>query len=118
MEKLLKRAQDAYGYANQITVATEELCELACVLARYPRYHSHEAACTDLRDRVVDELADVTVVSKHVQMIFDITPEELQCRIQAKLARLERWLDTDSSLETTTKDRKVEPNCKTVRKVR
>ena len=107
MEKLLKRAQDAYGYANQITVATEELCELACVLARYPRYHSHEAACADLRDRVVDELADVTVVSKHIEMIFDITPKELYDRVQLKLARLERWLDTDSSMETTVKDREV-----------
>lgn len=107
MEKLLKRAQNTYGYTNQITVATEELCELACVLAKYPRYHNHEAACADLRDRVVDELADVTVVSKHVQMIFDITDEELQDRIQAKLDRLERWLDTDSSMETTVKDREV-----------
>lgn len=107
MEKLLKRAQDTYGYTNQITVATEELCELACVLAKYPRYHSHEAACADLRDRVVDELADVTVVSKHIEMIFDITPKELCDRVQLKLARLERWLDTDSSMETTVKDREV-----------
>lgn len=107
MEKLLKRAQNTYGYTNQITVATEELCELACVLAKYPRYHNHEAACADLRDRVVDELADVTVVSKHIEMIFDITPKELYDRVQLKLARLERWLDTDSSMETTVKDREV-----------
>ncbi len=107
MKKLLKRAQDTYGYTNQITVATEELCELACILAKYPRYHNHEAACADLRDRVVDELADVTVVSKHIEMIFDITPKELYDRVQLKLARLERWLDTDSSMETTVKDREV-----------
>lgn len=113
MEELLKRAQDMYGKTNQITVATEELCELACVLSKYPRYHSHEAACTALKDRVIDELADVTVVSKHVKMIFEITDEELQNRIQAKLGRLKRWLNTDSSagevnsMETTVKDREV-----------
>lgn len=107
MEELLKKAQDTYGYANQITVAIEELCELASVLAKYPRYDNHIKAAEKLRENVIDELADVTVVCKHVEMIFDINQEELENRIALKLQRLKRWLDTDKTMEVTTVDREV-----------
>jgi NTP pyrophosphatase (non-canonical NTP hydrolase) len=107
MHKLLKEAQDTYGFTNQITVAVEELCELACVLSKYPRYSTHEIALKQLRNDVVDELADVTIVCKHVEMIFEITPEELETRIGQKLDRLRRWLNTNNSMETTVIDREV-----------
>lgn len=104
---ILKRAQDTYGFSNQITVATEELCELACVLSKYPRYPNHEMAAADLRVRVIDETADVLVVLEHIKMIFQLTPEEIDERVTAKLARLERWLDTNDSMLQTTIDREV-----------
>ena len=40
----LEKARKTYGNKNQIMVCMEELCELACVLAKYPRYEDETKA--------------------------------------------------------------------------
>lgn len=120
IHKLLEKAQENYGYANQIAVAIEELCELGAVLSKYPRYDFHDDALEALRDKVVEETADVIIVIRHVQMIFGIQPTELEDMMDKKLRRLQRWLESDDkSFHHTTEDRTVEgqslencpPNC-------
>lgn len=61
IQDTLKRAQDRYGYTNQLMVAIEELCELSSVIVG----RSHQ-------DAVIDELADVWIVMNHIQAIFDL----------------------------------------------
>ena len=108
LKKVLSKAQQLYGFNNQIMVAIEELNELAAVLAKYPRYPNHEAAQTNLHDKVLDELADVFIVMNHVMMIFNFNSYELFQAIDNKMLRLERWLNTpDSTMYTTTIDRAV-----------
>lgn len=108
MYKLLHRAQNTYGYANQVAVATEELCELGAVLSKYVRYPDHEAASKSLREKIVEETSDVVIVLHHLYTMFNITPEEQDRIIDAKLKRLERWLDTNDNFVQTTIDREVE----------
>lgn len=105
---LLKKARDTYGNKNQILVCMEELNELACVLAKYPRYTQEVDAVRELHDKVLDEVADVTVILEHVKEILNITEDELDERISKKLSRLERWLDHSTSMEETTIDRAVD----------
>lgn len=105
MREILKQAQDKFGYATQITVVTEELCELAAILSKYPRYPNHELASEKIRSKVVEEVADVVICLEHVSMIFNISPEELHKVKQAKLGRLERWLEADNGMYQTTIDR-------------
>ena len=108
IHKLLQTAQETYGYANQVTVAVEELCELGAVLSKYPRYDFHDDALKALRDKVVEETADVCIMLRHVQMIFGIQPDELEDMMDKKLHRLKRWMESDDkSFEHTTKDRTV-----------
>jgi NTP pyrophosphatase (non-canonical NTP hydrolase) len=109
MIELLGRAQTEYGYDNQISVAVEELCELGAVLSKYPRYPSHELASADIRAKVIEELADVMIVLTHVSMIFDIMEDEMYAAQDAKLVRLERWLDSGKGFHQTTVDREVKP---------
>lgn len=104
---LLKKAQDTYGYANQISVANEECCELAQVLAKYIRYPDHTTAKIELNDRILDEVADVTICLEHIKMIFLISDIDLDNKIDKKLQRLEKWLDKSTSIYQTTKDREV-----------
>lgn len=107
--KLLETAQATYGYANQVVVAIEELCELGAVLSKYPRYDLHDDAVAALRDKVVEETADAIIVLRHIQMIFGIQPNELDTMIDKKLNRLKRWLENDNkSFQHTTEDRAVE----------
>lgn len=104
---LLQKAQDTYGYPNQITVAIEEMAELTAVLAKYPRYGTHEAASAQLREKVIEEFADVIIVLSHIEMIFGLSVEETNDAIDLKMRRLERWLNTSTEFEHTTKDRDV-----------
>jgi hypothetical protein len=110
IHKLLETAQATYGYANQVVVAIEELCELGAVLSKYPRYDFHDDAVEALRDKVLEETADAIIVLKHIQMIFGIQPDELDNMMDKKLNRLKRWLENDNkSFQHTTEDRAVEP---------
>lgn len=109
IHRLLQNAQATYGYANQITVAIEELCELGAVLAKYPRYDFHDDAVDALRTKVVEETADVIIVLRHIQMIFGIQPTDVEDMMDKKLNRLKRWLESENkSIQHTTEDRAVE----------
>ncbi len=109
MHRLLETAQATYGYANQVVVAIEELCELGAVLSKYPRYDFHDDAVEALKEKVLEETADAIIVLRHIQMIFGIQPDELDDMMDKKLNRLKRWLESDDkSFHHTTEDRAVE----------
>ena len=107
MLQILKKAQDTYGFSRQLNVAVEELLELGIVLQKYDRYQSHKQALNALHDRVVDEIADVVVILNHVFMIFSLSQEEIDKRVDAKVERLERWLNVSDSMYQTVLDREV-----------
>lgn len=105
--EVLAKARETYGDTAQILVSTEELCELAAVCSKYPRYKTKEKAQDELHDKAVDEVADVLIVLDHVINIFGLTPVDIGERIAGKIARLDRWLHTSDSMEQTTVDREV-----------
>lgn len=105
--EVLRRARETYGDTAQILVSTEELCELAAVCSKYPRYKTKEKAQEELRSKAVDEVADTLIVLDHIINIFGLTPVEIGDRITGKISRLDRWLHTSSSMEQTTIDRDV-----------
>ena len=108
VKAVLKKARDTYGNKNQIMVCMEELCELACVLAKYPRYADEIKATIELHDKVLDEFADVMIILDHVQNIMGFSNEEVSTRIKNKVERVERWLDHSTSMQETIDDRKVD----------
>lgn len=103
----LSKARETYGNKNQILVCMEELCELACVLAKYPRYADETMASDMLHDKALDEVADVMIILDHVKSILNIEDEELSLRIDAKIERVSRWLDHSSDMQETVDDREV-----------
>lgn len=107
-EQVLERARSTYGDKNQILVCIEELNELACVLAKFPRYEDTDEAIRKLCDSALDEVADVTVILAHVKAIFGFSDDEVNERASKKISRLERWLNTSSSMHQTTVDRAVD----------
>lgn len=111
---ILKMARNTYGNRNQIMVCIEELNELACVLAKYPRYDKEENAIIELTDRVLDEYADVVIVLDHVKNIVGLSDSAIQNRIDKKISRLSRWLKNGTSMQVTVDDRSVEEiSCQT-----
>lgn len=104
---VLEKARETYGVNNQILVCIEELNELACVLAKFPRYENPEQASIELHKKALDEVADVEIILCHVKSIFGLTGEEILTRKEAKLERLGRWLNESNSMRQTTVDREV-----------
>ena len=107
VQSILEAARKTYGSKNQILVCMEELNELACVLAKYPRYYDENKATEELYARALDEVADVTIILEHVKSIFGIHNSALNARILAKVDRLNRWLRESNSMQQTIDDRKV-----------
>jgi NTP pyrophosphatase (non-canonical NTP hydrolase) len=88
----LEAARERYGPKNQILVAVEELNELSCIVAKYPRYETHSQALQSLRAKVVEELGDVFNAIDHIQAIFEIPDEEIVHSASKKGDRLLLWL--------------------------
>lgn len=109
-KEVLEQARKAYGDTNQVLVSTEELCELAAVCAKYPRYGTKEKAQAALQAAATDEVADVLIVLDHIINIFGISDEAITGRIAGKIERLSRWLNKSHSMEQTTVDRAVRPS--------
>lgn len=107
---VLNKARKTYGETNQMLVSTEELCELAAVCTKYPRYNDKAKALSELHAKAVDEVADVLIVLDHIIDIMCIDFFELQDRIDGKVDRLGRWLDASDDMEQTTVDRVVRPS--------
>ena len=107
-KKILKHCRDTYGDTAQILVSIEELNELACVLAKYPRYDSPIKAVEELKDKALDEVADVFIVLDHIVNILQLTDDEVAARIDKKIQRVTRWLDTNDKFSQTLVDRTVE----------
>lgn len=112
--KVLETARKVYGNKNQILVCIEELNELACVLAKFPRYEDEGEAREKLMNKALDEVADVLIILEHVQKIFELTDEDISDRILKKIERLDRWLRSSTSMQRTLEDRVVGVvDCKT-----
>ena len=107
---LLQKARDTYGDTTQILISVEELNELSCVCAKFPRFENPDRARKELHSKAIDEVADVLIVLDHIINIFDLTPVEIGERIEGKIGRMERWLNKSSSQAQTMVDRKVELN--------
>lgn len=115
MGEILKKAREVYGNNNQILVCIEELNELACVLAKYPRYENETEATQELYDKALDEVADVYTILEHVKAIFNISEKAVLERRFLKVDRVRKWLSHSNSMQETIEDR-VLRCCKTCQK--
>ena len=106
-KKILSDLRKTYGNTTQILVSNEELCELAAVCAKFPRYKDPKKARAELHSAAIDEVADVMIILDHVINIFQLKDEEIRKRIGGKLDRIVRWLAESSDQEQTTVDREV-----------
>ena len=106
-KEILAHIREKYGNTTQILVSNEELCELAAVCAKFPRYTSPGKARTELHSAAIDEVADVLIILDHIINIFQLEDAEIWNRVTAKVGRIARWLAQSDSQEQTTVDRAV-----------
>ena len=80
-----ERVVETYGKDMQLNVAVEELSELIKEICKHKRGR-------DNRDNIIEELCDCYIMMEQIEIIFDISGEELSEVYTNKLNRLENRL--------------------------
>lgn len=80
--EILQKAIETFGKDYQLTVAIEELSELAKELCKFKRYGNN-------RNEIIEEMGDVCIVLSELMLILEIEPEELDEAEDEKIERLE-----------------------------
>lgn len=83
-EEILQAAIDKWGEDHQIEMMIEECIELALALQKLKRQRTHQTAGLI---NVIDELADVTIMTRVGKIIFD--KQLIQERADFKMNRLQ-----------------------------
>lgn len=88
MERL-QRIIEKNGEINQLNVAIEEMSELTKCITKFFR---HPVKLVHY-DHVKEELADVMIMCKQIQIIFGIPEEELKAEMEFKISRTEERMN-------------------------
>ena len=81
-----------YGVESQINVAIEEMSELTKALCKWNRAEL-PGETMELRDHVMEELADVIIMTEQLKIMFAAADEELKDHIRFKLNRQKERMD-------------------------
>lgn len=81
-----------YGTHPQIDTMIEEMSELTKALLKWRR--AKGADSTAARDHIIDELADVRIMARQMEILFqaeDETERRINYKVQRQSKRLEEW---------------------------
>jgi NTP pyrophosphatase (non-canonical NTP hydrolase) len=90
---ILEQAIETYGKDMQLTVAVEEFSELIKEICKNKRGR-------DNIDSIIEEMADCYIMLSQLGIIFGIAENELNDKVDEKLARLQRRLAERSENDT------------------
>lgn len=92
-EEVLQKAIDTYGRIPQMDMCVEEMAELIKAINKYKRAYfdvAETAMPTDIYDNVCEEIADVKIMIKQMEMMFGESnvEEEVDCKMNRLAERL------------------------------
>ena len=85
-QKLIEKVIDKNGITNQLFIAVEECSELQQAISKC--YRNKELIPTEVRENLIEEMADVMICLDQLKVIFHINEEELKYWIETKENRL------------------------------
>lgn len=91
-DAVFRRCICNYGNAPQMDMAIEEMSELIKALLKWRR--AKGAELTTARDCIVDELADVRIMCRQMEILFQCEDEverRIDFKVQRQSGRLDEW---------------------------
>ena len=85
-QKLIEKVIDKNGITNQLFIAVEECAELQQAISKC--YRNKELIPTEVRENLIEEMADVMICLEQLQIMYYIDDEELYAIKQKKENRL------------------------------
>lgn len=86
-KQILQKAIDTYGVRAQSIQAIEEMAELTKALTKIINYPKELERPTDLRNNLIEETIDVSIMLEQIKMIYGISDEEYKSMYNAKMKR-------------------------------
>lgn len=91
MIKKIREIAQHYGYDSQTRQAIEELAELIQAISKHVRFFgntrlSKSAPCEE-RNRVIEEMADVTIMLIQLKELLGITDDDIKKEMARKVNR-------------------------------
>jgi hypothetical protein len=102
-------------FSTTVFNPVKELCDFACLLTKYPRYPDHDTANKEIGEKVIVKSAWMVVIFDTLINLYSIQPSELDTVIEAKVKRLQRWLNSSPNMVQTTIDRDLTSDHRTYR---
>lgn len=96
-DKVFKQCLHTYGADPQIDMTLEEMAELSKALLKNRRSGGSDPKC---RDNIVDELADVRIMVRQMEILFQCE-DEVESRIDYKVQRQARRLKERNEQSTS-----------------
>ena len=90
LEQRLKKFMECWGFDAQARMAIEEMSELTKALCKYERF-GKENAPQEIKDNILEELADVHNMIAQLEMYFG--KEEIEKIRLQKIERTEKLLN-------------------------
>jgi len=90
-ETVLMKALNTYGIENQTLMLAEETSELVKACTKMCR--SSNLKCDELRDNLIEEIADVRIMIKQMCMYYRVQEEEIEKVMDMKISRLSKNLN-------------------------
>lgn len=87
-KKLVQKIIDKNGITNQLFIAVEECAELQQAISKC--YRNKELIPTEVRENLIEEMADVMICLEQLMAMYSITDEELISWIERKELRLKK----------------------------
>ena len=85
-----------YGFTNQFGIHMEECAELIQAISKLNRNNYNMSKYFDVRNNVVEEIADVIVCIDQLQSILGISDNEIEEIVNRKISRqMERMVNED-----------------------
>ena len=85
---VVKKSIEHYGANLQTVVCMEECAELIQAISKVRRY----GCIADMRENLIEEIADVRIIISELMLIYGITPDEITGWQNQKINRMQRRL--------------------------
>lgn len=91
-DRVFARCLGTYGERPQVDMAIEEMSELTKALLKWRR--SEGEKLTQARTAIIDELADVRIMVRQMEMLYQCEDEverRIDFKVSRQIERLEKW---------------------------
>lgn len=86
--QIINKTIEKTGVDNQLNVCMEECAELIQAISKVRRY----GCIADMRENLIEEIADVRIIISELMLIYGITPDEITGWQNQKINRMQRRL--------------------------